>query len=342
MPQQLSPLAVRQTAFALAGLPAGIKPMLATASFEPFDSPKWIFEPLRGGLRAIAYFDHGTMRLQIGEDGRLAEAFPEIADGLTEAVTIDGVVLDGELVARDRLGMPNVALVLERLKPGNRRRSRAPLTFHVWDILYHGYRPVLEKPLAKRKELLLGAVRATEAVQPTLTRETDGVALYEAAVALGMEGVIAKHRESLYVPGRRSRHWVAIRERRSADAVIAGYTMASGRGQKGFESLLLGVYQGKRFRYAGSVSGGFDKASRDELSALLPQLQSDSCPFGKAPRIGKLLYWCKPQAVAHVLFGELNDRGEFIFPKFSGLRRDLQASDCTMPMERATGARRRG
>jgi bifunctional non-homologous end joining protein LigD len=225
---------------------------------------------------------------------------------------------------------------MNRLKPGNRKRSRAPLTFHVWDILYHGYRPVLDKPLAKRKDLLLHTVRATEVVQPTLTRETDGVAFFEAAVALGMEGVIAKHRESAYTPGTRSRKWVAVRERRSADAVIGGYTIGTGR--QGFESLLLGIYHGKRLHYAGAVSGGFDREARAKVASLLPQLQSDSCPFSKGPRVGKLLYWCKPRLVAHVLFGELNDAGQFIFPKFAGLRHDLRASDCTMPLSK--GAKR--
>lgn len=304
--------------------------MLPTSTFEPFDSPRWIFEPLRGGLRTIAYFGQGATRLQIGEDGKLADAFPEICNALSEAVSIDGVVLDGELVARDRYGAPKLSLVLDRLKQGGLRRSKAPMTFHVWDILYHGYRSILDKPLARRKEILLDTVRATEFVQPTLTRETDGVAFYEAAVALGMEGVIAKHRDSLYVPGKRSRQWVAVRERRSADLVIGGYTMGSRKARTGFESLLVGAYDGKKLRYLGAVSGGFDQESRAELSSYLPKLHSDSCPFIKPPQIGKLLYWCKPRLVAQVMFGELGEGGKLLFPKFSGMRHDLPAEACTL------------
>ncbi len=324
------PLSARQTAFAFAGLPGSLKPMLPSPAFEPFDSPRWIFEPLRGGLRTIAYFSQGATRLQIGEDGKLAEAFPEICDALSEAVSIDGVVLDGELVARDRHGTPKLSLILNRLKQGGLGHSKAPLTFHVWDILYHGYRSVLDKPLARRKELLLNTVHATEFVQPTLTRETDGIAFYEAAVSLGMEGVIAKHRDSLYVPGRRSRQWIAVRERRSADLVIGGYTMASGKARKGFESLLVGAYDGKKLRYLGAVPGGFDAKSRAELSSYLPKLQAESCPFIKAPHIGKLLYWCKPRLVAQVMFGEFGEDGQLLFPKFAGMRHDLPAEACTL------------
>lgn len=303
--------------------------MLAVNGAAPFDAPGWLFEPKWGGIRALAYVAKGQVALRTAGGEDVTQAFGEVAAALAEGVSAEGVVLDGELVGRDRSGLPKLPIVTARLQSQGKTGKRRLINFQASDILYHGYRSLLGKPLAQRRELLHSCVASNAVTQVTLTQEGNGAALFEAATLLGLEGVYAKRRDSLYLPGQRSKSWVLIREQRSADLVVGGYTVGQRRSEP-FTSLLLGAFEGGRLQYVGSVEGGFSAESRAACYAELAALHADEPPFAEPPHVQRLLYWCKPKAVVRVKYGDLSPRRLVRFALFSALVHDADPRDCGM------------
>ena len=323
------PLAARQLAFEIEGLPREIVPMQPFAAPQPFDSSRWIFEADWGGIRALAFIGNGEAALSVGGEDA-TERFPELARALVGSVTVGGVILDGELVCRDQWGKPRRGPILQRLSGGAAGSGHAAPAFHARDILYHGYRPQLGLPLVRRKALLDRTVVPTQAVQPAYVQDTQGCLFFEAALNLGMEGIFARRKGSLYRPGERSRDWLQIRERRASSAVICGYTLGERRG-RGFDELVLGAYDNGALRYVGNVGGGFSRGAESELARLLPSLHRLDAPLTSAPEVASLLYWCEPAIVVEVEYGELSPSGILRFPRFTSLRNDLQPGDCLTP-----------
>ena len=201
-------------------LPERLRPMLPRPAAQPFDSPDHLFEPSWGGRRALAFIEplapgqpgsrpprrqptstHG-LRL-VDADGRdVADLLPELAD-LPERVAARSAILDGELVVVDQHGRPDHAELARRLDGQGGR----PVVYLAFDLLYLDGRPLLAETLERRRALL-GAtiVPGTDVVAlPSIVGE--GLALYDAAVAQGIAGVMCRERRSPYLPGIRSRLW---------------------------------------------------------------------------------------------------------------------------------------
>jgi ATP-dependent DNA ligase len=91
--------------------------------------------------------------------------------------------------------------------------------------------------------------RMPESVLFSETLEATASEITEAVKAQGLEGVIAKRRDSLYEPGRRSGAWVKMRVNKSRDLVVGGYVEAS----KNFDSIVVGYYEGDDLLNAPSI-----------------------------------------------------------------------------------------
>src|SRR5207249_788156 len=88
----------------------------------------------------------------------------------------------------------------------------------------------------------------------------DGVELFEACLERGLEGVVAKHQQSPYVPGQRSPFWLKVKAVKSDDFVVIGWM-----GQKPFDALVVGYHEDGRLLPCGTVGGGYDDdTSRSE------------------------------------------------------------------------------
>ena len=88
--------------------------------------------------------------------------------------------------------------------------------------------------------------------------EAEGKEFFEAAVRLGLEGMVAKRRDSRYQPGARSPSWLKVKEVQDQELVVGGYTPGTGYRSKTFGALVLGYYEGDDLSYAGRVGSGFD------------------------------------------------------------------------------------
>jgi DNA ligase D-like protein (predicted ligase) len=313
---------------AMPRLPATIKPMLARLARAPFDSPSHIFELKWDGVRALAFIERGQVRLQSRNLRDITAEFPEMAS-MAEAVNAHSAVLDGELVVFDRDGHPSLGRLLERLKRQSRGGAeRGPqATFVAFDVLYVDGESVMNQPLVRRKSVLHKLLRPTRVVQPCEFIEGDGVAFFDATCALGLEGVVAKAKASVYTPGRRGPHWLKIKRRRECDLVVGGYDISGKRVP--FSSLLLGLYDDLgRFQFVGEVGTGFSDAEAKRVHARLEKQHVATCPFANEPEIPGLVYWCRPSVVCRVEYGEISEEAMLRYPVYRGLMDDKAPEDC--------------
>ncbi|MCE2404022.1 MAG: non-homologous end-joining DNA ligase [Dehalococcoidia bacterium] len=310
------------------GLPTTVKPMLARLSRHPFDSAEHFFELKWDGIRAMAFLEDGRLRLLSRTSRDITGSFPELAD-LPSQVGARGVVLDGELVCLDSDGRPSFPLLQRRLSVAGRRGGRDnPVHFIAFDLLYLEGRSMMAEPLYSRKSRLHEIIRPSDMAQLCDLVDGDGAAFFQATCQHGLEGIVAKEKSSPYLPGRRSRHWLKVKRVRESEFVIGGYTFAGGN-RDAFDSLLLGLYDDeKRLVFVGQVSAGLSGAAARELGRDLQRIHVEECPFGSLPRVRRLMFWCRPQVVCQVEYGEFSEDGELTYPMFKALRDDKSPGDC--------------
>jgi bifunctional non-homologous end joining protein LigD len=200
-------LSLRLEADQLPDLPE-LRPMLPRPLPAPFDSDEYLFEPWWGGERALAMIGPadlagmGAVRIADADGRDLTDALPELA-GLAVRVAARSAILDGELVVVDASGRADPDELTRRLGGDSGR----PAAFLAFDLLHLDGRSLLSQPLIRRREALKRVLRPGDEVDAVPAIATEGIALYEAVVAQGIAGVLARQRSSPYLAGVRSRLW---------------------------------------------------------------------------------------------------------------------------------------
>jgi bifunctional non-homologous end joining protein LigD len=297
-----------------APLPRGLRPMLATTAAKPFDDPDWLFEVKWDGYRATAEINNGDVVLRSRNLRPLNERFPAIAAALRKLEV--EAVLDGEIVVLDDRGRPDFSLLQHY------HASRAGhLVYCVFDLPYLQGHDLTRLPLIKRKQLLQGVLPGVPDVKFSDHVPEEGRLFFDAVKKKGLEGIMAKHAQSRYQAGVRSRQWLKVKQRPTQEAVIAGFTAPSGT-RRHFGALVLGVFEGGRLVSIGHVGGGFDAGSLREIRERLDPLIRKKSPFSTAPAVNAPVTWVKPELVCEVAFAEWTADGALRQPVFLRLRED--------------------
>ena len=308
------------------------EPMLLTLIDKPFDDPQWLFEPKYDGLRVLARMDGRKVKL-VSRNGKLQNLqFPDIEQGLLEAVK-ESAVLDGEIVCLDERGRSTFRKLQQRFhvldKDEIRRRAQTyPAYFYVFDVLYWDGYELVSLPLERRKQVLSNAVRWSDRIRMTPDTPARGIAMFRQASRNQEEGIVGKHLHSAYV-GIRSREWVKIKCISGQEFVIGGWTDPQ-RSRVGLGAILVGYYTDdrKRFVYAGKVGTGFARETLVDLTLRLGEISQQRSPFDEGePPHGSDVHWVKPRLVAEIAFGEWTQNGLLRQPRFEGLRTDKNAED---------------
>jgi DNA ligase D-like protein (predicted ligase) len=298
--------------------------MQAVSAEAPFSSDEYLFEVKWDGLRCLLFVEpDGRLRLQDRALGDITSRLPELRDIARQVAP--GTVLDGELVATDQEGRPDYPALRRRLASGDHEASSAALAYLAFDALYVSGRPLLRQPLTRRKARLQRAVTGGGHLFVPQHIEREGVELFEACLERGLEGVMAKHRDSTYVPGQRSPFWLKVKAIKGDDFVVLGST--HGAQGEPFGALLVGYYEGGRLLPCGSVGGGFDDESLGALTRELERLATDTCPLTPAPVLTAPVRWCRPQLVVSIRYSEWAPDGTLRFPIFNGLRPEVHPAE---------------
>ena len=175
-----------------------------------------------------------------------------------------------------------------------------PVIYYCFDLLYFAGVDLRKSAYRDRRRYLAQCLLPSPLVQLVQAAE-DGVALQEAALASGFEGVIGKRKDSRYEAGRRSASWLKIKPVQTAEFVIGGYT--KGKGSRApLGALLVGTWAGNRLRFASHVGSGFDESTLAQLKKRLEPLKRSTCPFDETPELPNATTWVEPKLVAEVRF----------------------------------------
>jgi bifunctional non-homologous end joining protein LigD len=319
-----------------AKMPSAVQPMLATPGPLP-TTGDWGYEFKWDGLRTIAYVDRGELRLLTRTNDDVTTAYPELAT-LGTLFADRQVVLDGEIVALGRNGLPSFPTLQQRMRtrrPSNHMIRAAPVRFYAFDLLYLDGTDLMPLLYVERRDALqrLELAGDTADTPPYWTGDV-GAAMITTARELGLEGVVAKRLSSTYQPGRRSPAWVKMPLTRMTEVIVAGYKAGRGRRAGTIGSLLLGMYNATgELTYVGNVSAGFTEATLRDLQQRLAELRAPTSPFdGPVPREhAQETQWVRPTLVADVNFRSWTADRRLRQPSWKGLRSDRTPDEVRLP-----------
>lgn len=306
--------------------------MLASAAAELPRGDDWTYELKFDGYRVVAVKDGQRVTLYSRNLKDVSAAYPSVVAAVRSVP--HAVALDGEIIAFDSEGRPSFQALHHQLPD-------ATMQYYAFDAQHANGRDLTRMPLEDRRTELASVLRGSHVLRSEpLPGSPEQI---ERAVRdLKMEGVVAKRRRSIYEVGKRSKSWVKVKFNRRQEFVVGGFKPTT----NGFDSLVVGYYEGKRLHFAGRVRAGFTAHDRAELFRLIAPLQTPSCPFvdlpssrtshwgeGVTPEDMAKLRWVKPSVVVEVSYVEWTRDGALRHSEFVGLRADKRAVDVRREFE---------
>jgi DNA ligase D-like protein (predicted ligase)/DNA ligase D-like protein (predicted 3'-phosphoesterase) len=311
------------------------RPMLAKAAEAPFSSKDWIFEVKWDGIRAISYVND-KMTIRSRNDKELKDNFPELQE-LKDLV--GNAVLDGEIVVMKE-GKADFQTLLERSKLMSARdieymARKSPATYIVFDILEESGKSLIDLPLIERRNVLKRTLKEGKHVILSMYVEDEGEAYYKEAIKKGVEGIMAKRKDSRYLPGARSESWLKIKKLHTCDCVIFGYTSGEGARSGSFGALILGLYEKGKPAYVGKVGTGFSENTLADLMRVFEDLQTSEKTL-EGVDVPEKITWLRPELVCEIAYQVVTRDSRLRMPRFHFLRSDKAPVDCTVDQIRSS------
>jgi bifunctional non-homologous end joining protein LigD len=311
--------------------PGFVEPMQCLAVAKLPEGPDWEYEIKFDGYRALGMKVGGRVQLLSRNGDDFSARYPAVARAISKLP--DDTVLDGEIVALDEKGLPSFNVLQ------NYNHSDTPLQFYVFDLPRLRGKDLRPGTLSERRELLRSKVmRHLDGEVAVLSESLEATAseVVAAVKKQGLEGVIAKRRDSVYEEGRRSGAWVKMRVNKGQELVIGGYVPS----EKNFDSPVVGYYDGGELVYVARVRNGFVPALRARVFERFRGLETKNCPFSNLPQRDKGRWgqgltadkmaecrWLKPELVAQFEYADWTEANHLRHSKFIALRDDKDAKD---------------
>ncbi|MDY6945795.1 MAG: non-homologous end-joining DNA ligase [Pseudomonadota bacterium] len=323
--ERLSAVALAPTG-ASEKMPNEIEPMLAEPGENLQSDARWSFEPKLDGYRIIAFIDGDSVHLQSRRGQDYTALFPEVVSDL-QAQHVGSMILDGEIVALNAAGRPSFNALQNRAQAKNPKdlaeaQRQAPVIFICFDLLHFAGVNLRGATYEQRRRYLSQCLLTGRHLQLIHTSE-DGEQLHQASLAAGFEGTVAKRKDSIYQPGRRSPHWLKYKAVITSEFVVGGFTR--GKGQRAaLGALLLGFWNKDQLQYVGHVGSGFDDATLGRVQQQVAALATKTNPFCTKPPLNGPATWVEPKLVVEVSFDAWTEDGHLRAPVFIRLRDDIE------------------
>jgi bifunctional non-homologous end joining protein LigD len=298
-----------------------IAPMLAThGSVASLKAGQWAFEGKWDGYRLLVEADRGEVRMRSRSGRDVTKEYPQLRS-LAADLGDHHVVLDGEAVALNKSGVPSFN------EMQNRGRG-THVEFWAFDLLYLDGRSLLRAKYQDRRKLLETLGTTGDLIVPDLLTG-DGAQALGHSIERGLEGVVAKRRDSTYQPGRRSASWIKDKHWNTQEIVIGGWKAGEGGRSSGIGALLMGIPGDGGLRFAGRVGTGFTERELTKLKATLAPLHTSQSPFNaKLPAADrKGVTFVEPVLVGEVRYSEWTPDNRLRQASWRGLRPDKEPSE---------------
>ncbi|NJI72768.1 DNA ligase D [Sphingobacterium kitahiroshimense] len=317
-----------------------VEPMLATLTDQPFDDDEWLYEVKWDGYRAVSFLNgNKTTEIKSRNDKSFNEKFYPIYEEL-KAMKLEAI-LDGEIVVVGENGHANFGALQNW-----RSEADGDLLYYVFDILWYKGKDLTKLTLTDRKAILHEILSTSETIKLSTPFYTSGIKFLETAREMGLEGIMAKRKDSAYHVHARTKDWLKIKANKRQEVVIGGFTKNDGS-SKVFSSILVGVYEGKKLVYTGKVGTGFSDKLQKEMLEKFNQVTADKSPFSTEPDVNKAsrfrpdpphanVTWLKPKLICEVSFTEMTTDGVMRHPSFIGLREDKDPKSIVLEKEEST------
>ena len=277
----------------------------------------WLHEVKYDGYRALVSIANGKAKVFTRTGLDWTTKFAAIADAAAK-LPVKSALIDGEIVAfKD--GHPDFSTLKDAISDGG------DMTLFAFDLLAIDGEDLTGLSNLDRKTRL----------QPLIPEDEDrlrysdhvigaGEQLFETMCREGLEGIVSKRADAPYA-GKRTKAWLKVKCTHRQEFVIVGWLPSDKK--RGFKSLLLGVREGKGYRYAGKVGTGFDQALMNDIREKLDALDRKT-PTVEAPKAAvRGAKWVTPRLVAEIAFAEITPDGVLRHSSFIGLREDKPAKD---------------
>jgi len=312
--------------------PGFVEPMKALLVSILPKGPDWVYEVKFDGFRALAVKDGAGVSLLSRNAKSLTDRYAPVAEAL-QALRPRQAVLDGEIVAVDTEGRSSFQLLQTYQSPGG---PKPPLLYYAFDLINLEGKSLIALPLIERKSALESILQdLPDTIRYSASMPAQAGRLLQQMKQRGLEGVIAKLKDSKYEAGKRSGAWVKFKGHQEQEFVIGGYTPPKGA-RSHFGALLVGYYAAGRLLFASKVGAGFDTKLLASLHRRFQTLLRAKCPFanlperlpgGLGPAEMKTCTWLAPELVCQVRFTEWTRDHHLRHPLFLGLRDDKDARE---------------
>lgn len=306
--------------------------MLAKETEDPFDDKDWLFEIKWDGYRAVTEKSKNNIALYSRNGITFEYTYPIVVEQLK--LIEQNVVLDGEIVVLNDEGHPSFQFLQHYSENTDR-----PIQYHIFDLLSLNGHDTTGLTLVERKELLQKIIPENEVIKYSDHIFEQGKSFFKVSTDNNLEGIIAKKIDSKYYPGKRTTEWLKIKNHKTQEAIIAGYTQAGGS-RKYFGALVLASNNDNKLTYIGHTGTGFSQDSLKEMYEILQPLVREESPFDEKIKTNMPVTWVRPELICEVKYSEVTNDGKLRHPVFMHLREDKNLNEVTManskPVKKST------
>ena len=312
-------------------MPATLEPMMAQIADRIPTGGDWLLEVKWDGVRAIAFIENESVRLQSRTGNRCERQYPELSV-IPHQIAAERAILDGEIAVLDSKGVSQFHLIQPRIMNADpnsvaHMSRNTPVVYFAFDLLYLDGYDLRGVRLDERRKLLEEIVTPDAVFRISTAFPGAGEEMLDAARENGLEGLLAKRASSRY-ESKRSGDWLKIKIVAQQEFVVGGFTEPQGD-RSHFGALVLGVYEKGKLNWVGNVGTGFDHKTLAFLDSRLKPLITSKCPFAERPNPDRAMTWVKPELIAQVKFTQWTQDKRLRAPVYLGLREDVKPEEAT-------------
>nr|MBA3750661.1 DNA ligase D [Nitrosopumilus sp.] len=322
--------------------PNSVIPMLATLWDKPFNSQEWVFEIKWDGVRSLSFIHKSKriLKIQSRNGDTITQRYPELIEPLRSSINEnsckESIVFDGEIVILDKNGFPDFQNHQKRMNINSKKdiellSTQFPATYYIFDILYLDGCDLKVLPLIERRSILYDIIykhKNNKRIKISDFIEGEGNDIFESIKKMNLEGMIAKHKLSKYYPDTRSKDWLKIKNTKTQDCIVIGYTRGEGNREKYFGSLLLAVIDNDKLKFVGHSGSGFNFEQLPNISNNLNKIIVEKCPIDYVPYTNRETTWVKPVLIAEIKFNDWTNEKIMRAPIFLRFREDKNPQEC--------------